>query len=160
MNICYCWGKEIYAPCNGKIIESKDGYKERHIVHILTDILAIYKNSLTLNPKKKGFQPVVGNYIIMECESNVYAFFAHFQKDSIAVSVGENVEKGQFLGRVGHSGNSTAPHLHFHLMDNSDLTQAKGISCAFEKYEVLQDGEWKTVKNSIPSDKDRIRFNK
>lgn len=160
LNICYCWGKEIYAPCNGKIIESKDGYKERHRVHILTDILAIYKNSLTFNLKKKGFQPVVGNYIIMECDSNVYAFFAHFQKDSIAVSVGENVQKGQFLGKVGHSGNSTEPHLHFHLMDNSDLTRAKGISCAFEKYEVLQDGEWKTVRNSIPSDKDRIRFNK
>lgn len=75
------------------------------------------------------------------------------------VQAEDNVGKGQFLGRVGHSGNSTEPHLHFHLMDNSDLAKAKGISCAFEKYEVLQDGEWKTVRKSIPSDKDRIRFN-
>jgi hypothetical protein len=44
-------------------------------------------------------------------------------------------------------------------MDSSDLTSAKGIPCAFEQYEIFQDGEWKTVYNGVPSDKDRIRYN-
>jgi hypothetical protein len=52
----------------------------------------------------------------------------------------------------------TAPHLHFHLMDNSDLLEANGIPCAFEKYEVFQENTWATVTNGIPKANDRIRF--
>jgi hypothetical protein len=44
-------------------------------------------------------------------------------------------------------------------MDSSDLLSAKGIPCAFEQYELFQDGEWITVYNSVPTDTDRIRFN-
>jgi hypothetical protein len=45
-------------------------------------------------------------------------------------------------------------------MDSSDILLAEGIPCAFEEYELFQDGEWKAVYKSFPSDKDRIRFNK
>jgi Membrane proteins related to metalloendopeptidases len=61
---------------------------------------------------------------------------------------------------VGHSGNSTGPHLHFQLMDSSVLVSAKGIPCAFEQYELFQNGEWETVYQSVPSNKDRIRLNR
>lgn len=68
------------------------------------------------------------------------------------------MRKGDVLGKVGHSGNSTAPHLHFQLMDSSDLLSAKGIPCAFEQYDLYQNGEWKSVYRGVPSDKDRIRY--
>ena len=82
----------------------------------------------------------------------------HLQTGSIQVSVGQTVKKGDFIGRVGHSGNSFAPHLHFQLMDSCDISVANGLPCAFEEYEIFQDGEWKAMTNSIPTNKDRIRF--
>ena len=43
-------------------------------------------------------------------------------------------------------------------MDSCDISIANGLPCAFEEYEIFQDGEWKRVANGIPTDKDRIRF--
>ncbi|MFW6287520.1 MAG: M23 family metallopeptidase [bacterium] len=154
---CYCWGKKVYAPCDGKIVVAKDGYNERRIVHLLSDMFVVLKNAFTFNPEKTGFQPAFGNYIVMECEDGVYAFFAHLQKKSITVSEGDTIKKGQVIARVGHSGNSTAPHLHFHLMDSINFMKAEGIPCVFDEYELYQKGNWETVRNGVPTDRDRIR---
>lgn len=155
---CYCWGQEVYAPCAGEIVKAVDGCRERQPVHLVRDLFAVLKNALTFDPEKDDLRSVVGNHIIMKCSDDVYAAFAHLQKGSIAVSPGQRVKKGDILGRVGHSGNSTAPHLHFQLMDRADMRTAKGIPCVFAQYEVFQDGQWKTVRESVPTDRDRIRF--
>lgn len=158
LNKFYGWGKEVHAPCDGEIIRVEDGYKERPRAHWVTDSLVALKNACAFNPARDGIQAVAGNYIIMRCDSNAYAAFAHLQNGSIKVSAGQMVGQGDVLGRVGHSGNSTAPHLHFQLIDSSSMLSAKGIPCAFEQYELYQDGEWKTVYEGVPSDRDRIRF--
>ncbi len=159
LNKCYGWGQKIYAPSDGIIIKAQDGCKERPRAHPASDLFVALKNAYTFNPEKNKLRSVAGNYVIMKCSDYVYAAFAHLQKGSVAVSAGQAVRKGDILGKVGHSGNSTAPHLHFQLMDSSDLRSAKGLPCAFEQYEIFQEGEWKTVYRSIPSDKDRIRVN-
>ena len=88
----------------------------------------------------------------------VFAGFAHLVPGSVAVKPGEIVRSGHVLGRVGHTGNSTAPHLHFQLMDSPDLMRAKGVPCAFRSYEVMRDGGWERVENGVPRKVDRIRY--
>ncbi len=58
----------------------------------------------------------------------------HAKKGSILVSPGDFVQEEQKIAEVGHSGNSTAPHLHFQLMDRADLVNAKGLPCCFKNY--------------------------
>jgi hypothetical protein len=155
----YCWGQKVYAPCDGIIVQAEDGYEERGRTNLRSDIANAYKNAHYFDPEKDDVQSVAGNFIIMECGENIYAALCHLQTGSIQVTAGQSVKKGELIGRVGHSGNSFGPHLHFQLMDSSDIAAAKGLPCAFEKYEVFQDGEWQKVINAIPTNKDRIRFN-
>ncbi len=80
------------------------------------------------------------------------------KKGSIKVKKGDDINSGDLVGNIGHSGNSTAPHLHFHLMDSPDPITAKGIPCCFKEYELYLNGNWIKINNGIPKNKDRIRF--
>lgn len=155
---CYCYGKSIYAPTNGEIIAITDGLSERKRVHWLRESIIGIKKSLTFNEKTDDFSIIAGNYIIMKCSNDVYLAFVHLKENSISVSMHERVQTGTLLGKVGHSGNSTSPHLHFQVMDSSNLKSANGLPCQFKSYEIYQNHTWKTVHNQIPSNKDRIRF--
>ncbi|KMK75623.1 M23 family metallopeptidase [Alkalihalobacillus pseudalcaliphilus] len=156
----YCWGQNIYAPCDGVIIQAEDGYKEREKTNWIADMSNAYKNARYFDPEKDDIQSVAGNYIIIKYKEGIYAALVHLQTGSIQVSVGQRVRKGDLIGRVGHSGNSFAPHLHFQLMDSSDIANAVGVPFAFKEYEIYTDGVWKKVTNGIPTNIDRIRFNK
>lgn len=160
LNKCYCWGKEIYAPCDGTVVEAKDHRRERARAFVLSDAFVAFRSARFFQPQRDDLQSVAGNYIILECEGqrSVYAAFAHLQRGSVAAAEGQRVKKGDVLGRIGHSGNSFFPHLHFQLMDGRDMAAAQGLPAAFERYEVFKNGAWETVTNGIPTDKDRIRF--
>ncbi|MEI5991512.1 hypothetical protein A5881_003049 [Enterococcus termitis] len=154
----YCYNQDIFAPCDGEIVAVVDGIPERKIVNWLVDMAIGIKNSATFNERKDHFSQIAGNYIIMKLGDDLYAAFAHLKTDSIIVSINDRVKKGSLLGKVGHSGNSTSPHLHFQLMDRDDITNAKGVPFRFEQYELYIDNQWKTVFNQIPSASDRFRF--
>jgi murein DD-endopeptidase MepM/ murein hydrolase activator NlpD len=49
------------------------------------------------------------------------------------VRPGDKVTRGQVLGQLGQSGNSTAPHLHFHVMNRPSKTRlgANGVPDVF-----------------------------
>nr|MBO1339506.1 M23 family metallopeptidase [Enterococcus sp. 665A] len=154
----YCWGQEIYAPFDGEVVLAEDHYPERERTNLRTDLVNAYKNANHFDPVIDDARTVAGNYVIIKQVEKVYAALCHLQAGSVQVAAGQRVKKGQLIGRVGHSGNSFGPHLHFQLMDSSNIVKAQGLPCAFERYELYQEGQWKKVDKGIPTNKDRIRF--
>jgi murein DD-endopeptidase MepM/ murein hydrolase activator NlpD len=88
---------------------------------------------------------------------DLFAAFVHLAPGTVQVSPGQTVRSGDLLGRVGHTGNSTSPHLHFQLMDSQDPTTAGGVPFVFGEYEVRVDGHWRRVVHGIPGRGQRIR---
>jgi murein DD-endopeptidase MepM/ murein hydrolase activator NlpD len=154
---CFGWGQPIFSATEGIVVQAEDGWPERDPVHPARDLAILIKNARTLDVERiADFRPLTGNYIIIE-SSDGYVVYAHAQTGSLKVSSGDRVTPGQLLANVGHSGNSTAPHLHFQLMEHQDPRVSQGIPCCFREYEVFHEGAWRLVQNGIPKDTDRIR---
>jgi hypothetical protein len=76
----------------------------------------------------------LGNHVIVDTGNGAYALYAHMQPGSLTVEVGDRVRSGEQLGRVGNTGSSTAPHLHFHLTDGPSAVGANGIPYVFDAF--------------------------
>ncbi len=82
---------------------------------------------------------------------------AHLVTGSVTVKPGQYVSVGQMIGKLGHSGNSTMPHLHMQFMNSPDFSKAEGIPFVFREYRRKVNGDWQTEKLSLPTTKDIIR---
>lgn len=161
---CYCYKQPVFSPVKGRVVVAKDGVKEPSHLHPLLDftklvLRTIYATTqgLLLPVDKINLQKLIGNYIIIKFGIH-YAFLAHLSTGTVTVREGQNIEIGEKLGEVGHTGNSIAPHLHFHVMDSLDLLTAKGVLCVFDSYRQLTWQGWKEIKNGIPKSNQRILF--
>jgi hypothetical protein len=95
----------------------------------------------TPRARKVRPDPHCRHYVIIRTEK-VYALYAHPASGSVVVGTGKVVHVGEVIARLGHSGNSTAPHLHLQLMDAADPLHANGIPCAFAEYLVQGNAGW------------------
>ena len=64
------------------------------------------------------------------------ALYVHLQPGSLRVKVGDKVKRGQVLGLLGNSGNSDAPHLHFHVADAISPFAAEGVPNVLDSFEL------------------------
>jgi hypothetical protein len=78
-------------------------------------------------------ETAAGNHVIIDMSEGRYALYAHLQPNSPTVQVGDSVYQGQQLGLLGNSGNTTAPHLHFEIMDRPNTLKAHGLPFVFDK---------------------------
>jgi hypothetical protein len=150
----YAWGEPIHSPVAGVVVGASDGTAERSRIYPMWEALRAFTNALTFRPSRLG--AILGNHVLLRFD-DMYAAFAHIAPGTVAVREGQRVEIGEVLGRVGHTGNSTSPHLHFQVMDSLDMMKAEGIPCAFRSYEVERNGRWVQVSNGVPGSRERLR---
>ena len=152
---CYAWGAAIHAPFDGEVVRAVDGVEERSLVHPARELFHVLTTSATFTPER--LPAILGNHVLLRRRDGIHAAFAHLAPGSVAVAPGDRALRGDVIGRVGHTGNSTSPHLHFQLMDSADVLNASGLPCAFRGYEVARDGAWHPVVDGVPGRRERIR---
>jgi hypothetical protein len=119
------YGEQVLATADGIVSAMNDSVPE----------------NVPLSPRravKMTRENIGGNYIIIDLGNSRFAFYGHLQPGSIRVKVGDQVRHGQVLALIGNTGNSDAPHLHFHIADANDLFAAEGLPFVFESFDVLR----------------------
>src|SRR5699024_448681 len=80
----------------------------------------------------------LGNHVIIDHGNDEFSYLAHFKEGSIDVTEGDDVTRGDVLGQVGNSGNSSEPHIHFHVADSADPYTSKSIRIQLEVGDLVQ----------------------
>lgn len=88
-----------------------------------------------------------GNSIVLKMDNGLYGMYAHLQPGSIKVKTGDKVKKGDVIAMLGNSGNSTGPHLHFHVVDDPHILASNGVPYVFDKFTLV--GEIGDLKQFI-----------
>ena len=65
-----------------------------------------------------------GNYVVIQHTDGNYTLYAHMAENSITVQAGQSVEQGQVIGKMGSSGYSTGPHLHFEIREGQNASSS------------------------------------
>ena len=127
-NEFFCfYGKEVIAIADGAVVDSFDGLPENPSAG---ELLPEEKMGEIMS--KYGYKPLAGgNFVVVEHSGDESSFYAHLIPNSIKVKIGDKVKQGQVLGLLGNSGSSSAPHLHFQLMQGTDILTARGLPCYF-----------------------------
>jgi hypothetical protein len=117
----HCWDRPVLAPAGGVVVEASDGHRDYP------------KAGGRMDPFQRD---VRGNYVVVDHGDGECSVLAHLREGSVSVRAGERVERGQQVGRCGNSGNSTEPHLHYHVQDRRSFYSGMGLPVAFSDVEV------------------------
>lgn len=113
------FGMPVHAVADGTIVNLYDAAVEQVPGKDATDI----------TPANIG-----GNMLVIDIGGGNFAFYAHLQPGSLKVKLGDKVKTGDVLALLGNTGNSTAPHLHFHVMDGPSPLDANGLPFVFTRF--------------------------
>ncbi|MFD4224810.1 M23 family metallopeptidase [Streptomyces griseus] len=138
------FGAPLLAVADATVVRASDGERDhlsRTSLPALLYLMLIEGNVRSII----GVHRIIGNHVVLDLGDSTYAVYAHLQRGSLRVGPGDRVRAGQRLGRVGNSGNTTEPHLHFHLMDGPDPDSARGVPFTWRGVGVPANGETFTV---------------
>jgi hypothetical protein len=133
----YAFGRAVLAPADGVVTEVIDGVRDNL--------------PGSLNPLS-----ALGNAVFIQHSKHEVSVLAHFKQASIKVKAGDAVRKGQVLGLCGNSGNSSEPHIHYHLQNTPVIQDATGIKCFFAELVVEKGGAKSTQQRYSPLKADII----
>jgi hypothetical protein len=99
------YGQPVYAVADGTIVSARNNQPTQ-----VPGSLATVSQELAS-----------GNAVVIDIGGGAFAFYAHMQPGSVTVQAGDHVTAGQQIGRIGNSGRTIGPHLHFHISTSPDI---------------------------------------
>jgi murein DD-endopeptidase MepM/ murein hydrolase activator NlpD len=116
------YGAEVLAVADGTVVSTLNDLDDQ-------------KPGKLPDPTTITIQTVDGNHVVLDIGGGHFAFYAHLQKNSVTVRPSDHVKKGSVLGKLGNTGNTSAPHLHFHIMRGASVLGSDGVPYVIDRFE-------------------------
>ena len=111
----FAFGKPVLAPADGVVT-------------------AMESNLPDMTPGKMDPAHAMGNHVIIDHGNGEFSFLCHLRNGSVKVKPGDKVSSGQEIARCGNSGNTSEPHLHYHLQATGTFGDGDGLPCAVSRH--------------------------
>jgi Peptidase family M23 len=118
----YAFEQDVFAVADGIVVSVQDGKPET-------------TPNQSMVPKTKS--DYGGNYVILKIAPNVFAFYGHLHTGSVTVKAGDVVKAGAPLAKIGNTGPSLGPHLHFSLSDKPDFFSGRALPFVFASFAMV-----------------------
>lgn len=139
----YAYGEPVYAVADGTVVSTyaEADESDKHLKQPNETGEEFLERSSASQQKllSHGFSFVLGNHVIIEHHNGEYSYYMHLKKGSIKVKTGADVKRGQLIAALGNSGNSTEPHLHFHITDGPDIAYSRSLPVTFKNISLYPD---------------------
>jgi murein DD-endopeptidase MepM/ murein hydrolase activator NlpD len=147
----YAYGADVLAAADGRVTSvANDQQEDPSAMQRPNETQEAYFARLQKEQGErlaKGLTAITGNYVMIDHGKNEYSLYAHLQPGSVGIRVGDQVKAGDVIGKLGSSGNSTEPHLHFHVCDKPDPLMCAGIPVNFSNITI----QWADLPRPIQS---------
>jgi murein DD-endopeptidase MepM/ murein hydrolase activator NlpD len=147
----YAYGADVLAAADGRVISAaNDRPEDPSAMQRPNETQEAYFARLQKEQGErlaKGLTAITGNYVMINHGENESSLYAHLQPGSVRVHVDDQVKAGDVIGKLGSSGNSTEPHLHFHVCDKPDPLMCAGIPVNFSNVTI----QWADLPRPIQS---------
>jgi len=94
---------------------------------------------------------------VLESEEGGFALCAHLRQESVVVSKGMKVVAGELIAKIGNSGNTIQPHLHFQVMTENDLPRAIPVPFVFESGQIGSNEAGESVNSTLARNYQKFR---
>jgi murein DD-endopeptidase MepM/ murein hydrolase activator NlpD len=120
----FAWNQPLFATGDGTVADAFDGEPDN-----------VRGGTSYFDPQGVKAKPMkfYGNYLVIDHGNGEFSLLGHLQKGSLAVKVGDTVKRGQPVARIGSSGSSNNPHVHYELRTGKDLN-ADGLPAVFRDF--------------------------
>jgi hypothetical protein len=129
------YGEIILAPTAGEVIEAIDG---------IPDNTFSSGSAITSQEAQHRDPEGFGNHVLIKAADGRISWLLHMESGTVAVKVGEHVEPGKPIGRVGFSGDSLFPHLHYTVTEGPRYP-SQGVPSYFGGFHRILGGKQSAV---------------
>ncbi|MDP8227685.1 MAG: M23 family metallopeptidase, partial [Candidatus Celaenobacter polaris] len=142
--------KDVISIGDGTIVEIGDEFPDSEISKPKSYSEEYFNEiSKRLLPNIGMKNTMLGNYILIDHNNEQYSLYAHLSENSITVKKGDRIKQGDLIAKVGNTGHSTEPHLHFQLIDSKNIFEANGLPIIFENLPIAEMNQNFSDSNSL-----------
>jgi hypothetical protein len=137
----HAFGAPVLAAAAGTVVTAVDRFGDDDSLRRADETEAAFEQRAAGRQGELlalGMAGIIGNHVVIDHGNGEFGYYAHLRQGSVAVREGDRVTAGQTIGALGNSGNSTQPHLHFHVADSANPSAGRSLPVVFRNVRVWE----------------------